>query len=347
MSFWKKKQFWGSVVAIALMVFCLKDIEPSEVKRMFFQVNYFYLFLALVCSFVFIIIKGLRWRVIISQQKDIPPFRAVTLFSAGQIINIVMPVLTGQVGRLFLFSKYEGLRKTVIFSTIILEILFDAISLVVFLFLTSLAFAFPAEYRTLSIVILSITIVVLIAIYLILHFQTRLENLGKKYLRKRSPGVYISLKKFLRSFSKGMELLKSSQHIIGSMLYSVFSWGIHTLVIFFLLQAFGITLHFAAAAAIMIVNTLAVMIPITPGNAGTFELAVSSSLAAFSVAKSDAILFALALHLLDLLPIFVLGYIFLHLEKVSIRKIKTEHESEDLFAKVSEEGTYLEEEEKT
>ena len=89
----------------------------------FSKINYLYLTLSIICTFAFIIVKGLRWKVILSQQKEIKPFRAITLFSAGQILNIVMPALTGQVGRLFLFSKNEGLRKTVVFGSTILFIL--------------------------------------------------------------------------------------------------------------------------------------------------------------------------------------------------------------------------------
>jgi len=252
-----------------------------------------------------------------------------------------MPMLTGQVGRLFLFSRTEGIRKTVIFSTIILEILFDAISLVVFLFVTSLAFAFPQEYRSLSLVLVLVTVVVLIVLYTVLHWQMSLEGFVRRRFRERAPGFYITMKKFLRSFNKGMELLRSSQHMIGSMAYSLLSWAIHTLVIYLLLKSFGLSLPYGAAAAIMILNTLAVMIPITPGNAGTFELAVSSSLIAFSVGRGDAVMFALMLHLLDLLPIFTMGMFFLHHDKVSIREIRSQHDDDVVFDKVSENGVFV------
>lgn len=337
----KKKQFWGTLVAIALLAYCVKDVKLSEIKSLASEINYIYLILATVANFLFIICKGLRWRVIISQQKNIKPIRAISLYSAGQIINIMMPMLTGQVGRLFLFSRAEGIRKTVLFSTIILEILFDAISLVVFLFVTSLAFAFPQEYRSLSLILVLITVGVLVVLYTILHWQLKLEGFGRKHFRDRAPGFYITMMKFLRSFNKGMVMLRSSQHVIGSMAYSLLSWAVHTLVIYLLLKAFGITLPYGAAAAIMILNTLAVMIPITPGNAGTFELAVSSSLIAFSVGRGDAVMFALVLHLLDLLPIVVMGMMFLRHDKVSIREIKSQHEDDIVFDKVSEEGVYV------
>lgn len=344
--FLKKKQFWGTLFAIALLVYCIKDVKFDEIELLFHRMDFIYLSLSIISSFLFIILRSLRWRLMISQQKSIKCFRALSLYSAGQIINIVMPVLTGQVGRLFLFSRNASLKKTFIFSTIVLEVLFDSISLIIFLLLTSLAFVFPEEYRSLSYIISGITIFLLIILYLILHYQYSIEDFSRRHFRSRWPGIYIGVKKFIRSFIQGINLLRSSQHFFGSLIYSLLSWLVHTTVIYFLLMSFGFKLPFAAAASIMIINTIALMIPITPGNAGTFEVAVSTSLAAFAVGRSDAVLFALALHFLDFAPISILGYIFLHTEKVSIRKIKSEHEDEIIFKQVSEEGTLIEDKEK-
>jgi uncharacterized protein (TIRG00374 family) len=254
-------------------------------------------------------------------------------------------MLTGQVGRMFLFSKNEGFKKSFIFSTIILEILFDSISLILFLLLTSLAFVFPDKYRFVGYIIAGVTILLIIALYLILHYQEKIEGLCQNKFRERWPGFYINIKKFMRSFVQGINLLKSSQHFASSLAYSMMAWITHTLVVYFLMLSFGYHLPFAAAASVMIINTLALMIPITPGNAGTFEVAVSTSLLAFSVVRSDAVLFALALHILDLIPIGILGYIYMHLEKVSIRQIKSEHEDDLIYDKISEDGDYLVEEE--
>lgn len=344
MAFYKKKQFWGSLIAVALLIFCVKDIRIADMRDLSGRVNYLFLVLSVICSFLFILTKGYRWKLMLSQQKQMKAWRALSLYSAGQILNIVMPMLTGQVGRMFLFSKNEGLKKSFIFSTIVLEILFDSLSLILFLLLTSIAFVFPEEYRYVSYIIASITFVLIVILYLILHFQCKIEDGMQKTFKPRWPSFYIGLKKFIRSFVKGINLLKSSQHFFGSLGYSVASWITHALVVYFLLKAFGFELPFAAAASIMIINTLALMIPITPGNAGTFELAVSTSLAAFGVGRADAVLFALALHILDLLPISILGYTYLHMEKVSISEIKAEHEDENMFDKVSEDGSLVENE---
>lgn len=343
--FWRSKQFWGTLIAVALLAYCVKDITLTELQALSHRVNYLYLIPAVGGTFLFIIFRALRWKLMLSQHRRIKRFRVIALYSAGQVLNIVMPALTGQVGRLILFAKKEGLRKTFVFSTIVLEVLFDALSLVIFLMFTSVAFVFPDGYRSVGIAIAVVTVVLLALLWLMVQFRSRLEEVGRRHLRHRWPGFYVSVKKFVRSFAKGIETLRSSQHFFGTFGYSLASWTAHTLVIYFLFLAFGFRLPFAAAATVMIINTLALMVPITPGNAGTFEVAVSTSLTAFAVGRSDAVLFSVALHILDLLPVFAFGFSFLHLERLSIREIKSQHKDEKILERVSDNGTLIETEE--
>ena len=343
----KKKQFWGSVIALALLAFCLKDISLKELHSLAQRLEYLYTIPAVFCTLFYVVCRSLRWRLLISPQKSLGRARCIGLYSAGQVLNIVMPALTGQVGRMFLFSRKEQLKKTIVFSTIVLEILFDALSLIVIVMIASLAFAFPQRYRFLSVIFSVVTIMGLAFLYWFINKQDQLEELSRRYLRQRWPSMYITIKKFVRSFTKGIELLKSTHHFSRSMLYSIVSWLSHTLTVYFLFKSFGLGLPFASAAVVMVVNTIAMLIPITPGNAGTFEVAVSTTLLAFSVPRSDAVLFALALHLLDLLPIFLFGFLFVHLEKVSISEISEGQSKHTILDEVSEDGVVLEQEEQT
>ena len=322
-AFWKKKQFWGSIIALLLLTFCVKDIHMDDVRRLTERVNPYYIIPTLILSFGMIIFKALRWQTIVEKTKRISSGRVIPLFSAAQVINIIMPALTGQIGRIVLLAKKEGLSKSFVFSTVVLEVLFDALSLLIFIVaLSAASFAFPPEYRQVGIIIAIATVVLLIMLYLILHFEAPIGAFGKKILRGRWPGVYIMLKKFSRSFTRGIKMLRSSQYFIRTLLLSLAAWVSHILVIFCLFKSFGFKLPILVATVVMVVNTVALMIPITPGNAGTFELAVVASLLAFKVIKSDAVLFALALHILDLIPIFIMGCLFIFSERVTMKEIK-------------------------
>jgi uncharacterized protein (TIRG00374 family) len=353
LNFWKKKQFWGGLIAIALLWYCLKDISFAEIQHLSDRLNYWYVIPALASAFLFQILRALRWRAMVAKHVRIRVIQGASLYAAGTMLNSVMPALTGQVGRMILFHKQAGLRKTFVFSTLVLEVLFDAISLILIIAFTSIMFEFPEGYDELSYIVVGVTALGVILLYLILRFQQQLEDLGRRRLRESHPGVYITILKFIRSFTKGIDLLRSSEHFFATLFFSLSSWIAHVAVIYFLFLSFGLDLEWTVAAGVMVIATIALMVPITPGNAGTFETVISRSviglakLSAVSVVitRTDAVLFALALHLVDLVPIFTLGMTYIHFQKMSLFKIRKEHEDARLLDKISEDGTLIEEEE--
>jgi uncharacterized protein (TIRG00374 family) len=327
----KKKEFWGTIIALGIFLYLLKDISLEDIEQLYHRVNLYYFIPALLLQFSMVFMKGIRWRTIVEKTKKLPILKVVPLFAAGQVLNIVMPALTGQVGRLLLFAKNAGLRKTFVFSTVVMEILFDAISLLIMILLLSMAFVFPAEYRPISYIIAIATASMFILLYLMLTFKEQIGAFGRKHLRGRWPGAYITLKKFALSFTKGISLLRSTQYFFRTLALSLGAWGSQILVVHFLFKAFGFELPFITAVVIMVINILALLIPITPGNAGTFELAVMAPLLAFKIVKADAVMYALALHLCDLLPIMVMGMFFFHSRRMTIKEIKEEGEKEEIL----------------
>jgi uncharacterized protein (TIRG00374 family) len=336
-SFLKKKQLWGSIIALLLLGYCVKDNRLSDVRNMLERTDLYYLLLAVLLQFMFIICKAVRWRTIVEPMKKIKWTRVIPLFSAGQAINIVMPALTGQVGRLLLFSRKEELSKTYVFSTIVLEVVFDAIGLLTFIMILSAAsMAFPARYRTIAVIIAVATVIIFVLLYLILLNENRIGAFCRRLFRGRWPGFYITLKKFVRSFTRGLKMLRSTQYFFRTLGFSILGWLSQMMVIYSLFCAFGFKLPLISATLLMVINTIALMIPITPGNAGTFELAVVAPLLAFKIAKSDAVLYALALHIIDLVPIFIMGYLFFYTEKMTLKQIKEEGSKKEVLDEFNE-----------
>jgi len=336
--FIKKKEVWGSIIAIGILAFCFKDLRWSEIKELADRANYYYFGLALIAEFLLIISKGVRWRVIVEPHKILPLTRTTFLYAAGQVLNISMPALTGQVGRVMLFAKKANLTKSYVFSTVLVEVLFDAMSLLFIIFLLSMASItkFPEEYRSASYIITIATVSIFALLYLVLTFKDKIGSWGKKTIRPRWPGFYITIKKFALSFTQGISLLKSTKYFMRTLFLSLAGWFFHIIAVYYLFYSFGFELQsfLITAMIIMVINTLALMIPITPGNAGTFEIAVVAPLVAFGIAKSDAVLFALALHIADFVPIFVMGFMFLKREKTSLKEIQEESEHEEIMENV-------------
>lgn len=326
----KKKQFWGSIIAFAILFYILRDIQLEDIRQLLGRVKISYIFIAIGFQATMILAKGFRWKTIVEKSKKLPFFRMVPMFAAGQVINIVLPALTGQAGRIFLFARKTGLSKTFVFSTVVIEVIFDAISLLIFIGVLSTAtIVFPREYQNISYFVAIATLLALTAMYLILHYNDKIDNFNRRKCRERWPSIYIGIRKFIRSFTKGISLLKSSQYFFRTLAFSIIAWLFHAGAIYVLFLSFGFKLPLISAVVIMVINTVALMIPITPGNAGTFELAVAAPLLAFKIGKADAFLFAMALHVVDFLPMMLLGSLFLKTEKMSLKEIEEEGEKDE------------------
>jgi uncharacterized protein (TIRG00374 family) len=88
---------------------------------------------------------------------------------------------------------------------------------------------------------------------------------------------------------------------------SVASWLGNLAIISLLLYAFGFVLPTGAALVLMIVNTLMLVIPVTPGNLGTYQVACVLGLSIFGVSKTDAVSYGLVLQATTFLPIAAMG----------------------------------------
>ncbi len=344
-SIFKKKQFWGCLIAFAILAYVLRDINIRDIRELAGRVSVKFILLALVLHAMVNIVKAYRWKIIVEKAKRLKFWRVIPMFSAGQVINILLPALTGQAGRILLFSKKADLSKTYVLSTIVIEVIFDAISLLLCIALLSTAtIVFPREYLHISYLVAIATLLSLILLYLMLHYTEQVENINRRLFRDRWPGGYVAVRKFYRSFTKGISLLRSGHYFSRTLLTSLLAWMFHAAAIYFLFLSFGFKLPLISAVVIMVINTVALMVPITPGNAGTFELAVAAPLLAFKIGRTDAVMFALALHIIDFFPIMVMGSIFIHTERLSLKEIGKEGEEEKELLKEIGEGEDSEDE---
>lgn len=320
----KKKQFWGALIAIGIMVYLFYDLDLARSLELARGLKSSCLIPALVCSFGIVVFKTLRWMTIVSKVKKLIFWPTLCLYSTAQIIAALLPALTGQAGRVILFSKRGNFTKTYVFSTIFLEVVLDGAGLISLMLLSSSVIVFPRQYRYISFIIAGATVLVLALFYCSLHFQKRLEETSYRRLRPKSPRMYLVLKKFLRSFNEGISVIRSMDKLFLVSANTLLSWACHVGTVYFLFLAFGFKLPVLSAVVIIIVNYLALMIPITPGNLGSFQLAVVASLNIFSISKTEGVLFSVMLYLMDLVPLLVLASFFLFKGQFSISEIGQE-----------------------
>jgi uncharacterized protein (TIRG00374 family) len=303
----RKKRFWGSLLAVAFMVWCLYDLDLKEVGIIVGRLRYAWLVWAMLVVVAVLWVRSARWRVLINPMKAIGGSRMFSIYAVGQLANFVFPALTGQAVRVLILHKAEGVTKTGAASTIMLEALLDGLSLVLFMVGASAVLVLPEWLqrgeRWGAVIILGMLAVLL----LIVGFRNAVGRWVKALEHRLPEKVYVRIDRMWHNFTEGMTALRSLKHLTLAFFCSVASWLGNLAVIAFLLYAFDLVLPTGAALVLMIVNTLLLVIPVTPGNLGTYQVACVLGLSLFGVSKTDAVSFGLILQATILLPIVAIG----------------------------------------
>lgn len=273
--------------------------------------------------------KGMRWRALIREVKTVSKMRVFALFHVGQMINLSLPALTGQAGRIVMLAKAEKLSKTFCFTTVAMEVLFDGISLIVLVYLASFIFAFPVWLRQAEIYAAIGVGLFLFIVFMIWRNKRALEYFGKTKIKRRFPKLYANLEKWTHSMISGMAALKSGRGILEVSFYSILVWLFHVLIAVALIKAFKLDVPAWAGVVVVIINSFLLMIPISPGNIGSFQLIVISVLhELFKVPRAEAAAFSLILHFMDIVPVFLIGIYFLFTSHITFKKLREEAEIE-------------------
>lgn len=326
----RHKWIFGILIALALLVLCFYDLDLSLLWQTIKKIRFTYLIPALIFALFKVLFGALRWKMLIDKRKQISVRRMFSVYSVGQLVNISLPALTGQAGRVIILNKVEKLPKTFVASTILMEATLDGTCLILLLLVTSLFFQFPGWFAYYA-SILGIVLLALILLYVLILINRRgLTYFGKKKLRRRFPRLYKWIEKFSKSFTSGLNALTSLKHVIIVFMYSAFMWACSVGIVISLIaafdEAFGLDVPFWMAMVFVAITSFFTIVPITPGNVGTFQVIV---LATFKTIYKDldnaiAVAFSIILHFLNLAGIWILGLFFLFRDHFGVSEIRKE-----------------------
>src|SRR5512143_3798061 len=145
--FWKTNAFrviLGTLISLVFLVLALKDVPLNDVAQAFTRINYTWVVLGVIASFVQSWLRTVRAiQLYYPWQKGLrtPQMLGITLIS--QMLNIVVPWRVGEIARIYLVGEIEKRSKTQTLATLAVEKFFDTLMLLVLLLLIPPFMALP------------------------------------------------------------------------------------------------------------------------------------------------------------------------------------------------------------
>jgi uncharacterized protein (TIRG00374 family) len=324
-------KFWlGIAVSAGLLVFLFSRIDFHRLWEAIKAVDPYYLAAAAAVNLAFYLVRALRWRYLMDPvKKDVP---LGSLFSAtviGFMANNVLPARLGEIVRAYVLGRREDVPKSSAFATIVVERIFDGMS-VLFLLIIVLSFMPPeisggtlaATMRKAGLISLALYFVVIFGIAYLLYRPDDLSRIVRFVISPVSARWAEKAEHLAVRFMVGMGVARKPRLLALILFYSAVHWGLLWIPGYLMFKAFGLPYGVYAAVFLLVVIAFSVALPSTPGYVGTFHAGVVGGMMLFGMSAEPALSLAILMHAIGFIPVTLLGFYYLSRENLSLSGIK-------------------------
>ena len=248
----------------------------------------------------------------------------------GYGVNFVFPRV-GEISRAALIGKWEGLSRSSMFGTVIVERVIDVIFLGLTLLLSvylskGLFMNFPWLKSTLYITFVLMFIAIFF-LYLTIRLKEKFYNIIIKMVSRFSVKLAAKAAYIFEMLTEGFASLKGARNYFLTILLSisiVFIYALTSYIGFFTLgmENMGIPVNFKLGWILMSISAMGVVIP-TPGGFGSYHTLAKSVLVFFGFSLNISLAYAFLTHIISFFLIIFLALIsFFLLNKQHLNLLK-------------------------
>ena len=333
-------KFWvGLGISGVLLALFFVTLDPARLLDALADANYLYVVPAVGLYLVSILFRTLRWRTLLGHMRVVPVPRLYPVVVIGYMANNLLPMRLGELVRSYYVGEREGISKASALITIIIERLLDALTLLMFISaialfvpIVALAEGFGERsgvYWPLLVAGLSLPFVVAFGALLFVAFRPGAARaIVSPFLRPLPEGAEGRVRELIDLFLEGLHSLRSSRTVAALFLLSIPIWLFEAGLFYLIGLGFGLDEIYDGplemAIAVVLVTAIANIgssVPAAPGGLGLFELIARETLVLLPLAAVDRSLagaYVAVVHAALLLPMIVLGQVFLWAQQASL-----------------------------
>lgn len=306
----------GLTVSLLLLYWVLHDVSLPELWYRIRTANLALLALSVAIATGSFVIRAARWQVFLKPALPASSFR--TRFAAtciGFMANNLLPARVGEFARAYAFSKFEPIGVSASFGSLVVERVFDGLTLALFLALPLAlpgSLAVPGLGDQLVGKVIFVFVVfggALLGLLLLAWRPELVTRVFRGTVGRLLPGRTADrVAGIMRSFIEGLGAMRRPGLVVSGFLWSVAHWCWAALGLYVGMLAFGITEPgYVGALFLQAVNAFLVAIPSSPGFFGPFEASVRLGLSPWGVEPVQTASFAMAYHIGAFIPVTVIG----------------------------------------
>lgn len=320
----------GVLISLLCLYLAFRKVNFIEMFQALKNANYWYLIPAIATGFFSHFLRAFRWRYLLDPIRRFSLGRLFSSLIIGYAVNTFMPAHLGEFVRAYVLSKKEQIPMSPVFATIVVERIIDVFSLFALMVLALFVYPFPDPDLVIKggyfMLAGSVGLLVLL-IFLKKATSTTMRFLGI-FLTPFPDTFEQKIKSMLEKFIEGIVPLNKWYDYITVGILSLAIWACYGYIFHLCLCAFDFIITYqliwSASLILLVITTIAVVVPSSPGYVGTYHYLCQITLAMFGVPAGAALSFAAVVHGLNFLPVLVVGLLFAQKEGMAILKMTEE-----------------------
>lgn len=321
-------QLTGLFISVAFLVFLFYKIDFNQLGDALRGANYWWLIPNVVLIMVTMVIRAYRWKHMVWPIKAIPIPRLFSITMIGFMANNVLPFRLGEFVRAYSLSSKEQVSKSASLATIFVErMVFDLLALLVIFGVVLLIspLIVVRELKAGAIITIATGLVgLLLAVYLSRR-NNRDSRILKRILKIFPERFRPFIENTVAKFATGLDFMREGRRVFWVTVHTFLIWVVMGLSNYFILLAFGWShLPIAASFVILVVVSILIMVPASPGFIGVYHYGTVLSLGYYNIPREAALSCALVMHATQFLVITLVGFYYLRREHLSLKEIERE-----------------------
>jgi uncharacterized protein (TIRG00374 family) len=262
--------------------------------------------------------RALRWHYLFPPRSNPPGLVAATMI--GYMVNNVLPLRAGEVARVYVVAHRWGHGFWTTLGTVVVERVLDGMTVVLLIGVIVLMMPVPAYLQWGALIMLVVNLVGT-AVLAGMAWRPDAMHAVARWIFRHWPRLQSSVTRVFDRFVRGVHGVRSPEHAVPLLIWTVVAWVIPALGAWTILQALHLSLSWMAPWVVLAFVGVSVSIPSAPGYIGVFHAAAAVALGILGVARAEAVGYAIILHAVQFIPITLIGWLFLLREQVTLAEV--------------------------
>lgn len=274
----KRYRVFLLVTSFFLLALLLHFSDIGRVFSVLQNANIYLISVALPLSFFLMIIRTLRWKILLERLDIKIPFKSIfPLYMSGLFASNLTPGKIGEPFKNYLLKKKIGHSISKTIPSVVMERSFDVFTMILIAFPGIFFIHNVAYIKNLFLIIVLIYLVPVSLIFYVGLKKERIRRLSNIFIRffgwlPFAKKIRISLERVEREFSKSVKKYKEKTICVKTLTLSLIIWVIEGVILYLSALSVGIDIDILLGISFFSLSALLGMASFLPGGIGSTEV---------------------------------------------------------------------------